>query len=484
MLTDERGLALTTSSERAVRAFDEAIACSLEYRLRITSVVQAMLTADPTFVMGHVLVGYLMVGRGTSEGVVDAAKALEAAEVHAGDHLTRRERLHVQALAALVQGERQRACRVWEEILSAHPRDLLALRRVHLESFWLGNQQRMCNAVLRALPAWDEATPRFGDVLGMAAFGHEELGDYATAERLGRRAVAINPEDMWSMHAVAHVMEMQGRHAEGLAWLDFAPDRWADRAAMRHHLWWHKALFHFERGELDAALDLYDSTVDPGPDLFYIDVQNCASLLARIELLGGDVGGRWASLAERAAAWADDHQMAFTDVHTIVPLARTERPEAEAHLASLEALAAGPGETASRLRDHVLPVCHAVAAFYAGDFRRSVKLLWPLKDDLVPLGGSHAQRDLFHLILLESALRAGRFDLARALAGERVVLREHSHGSWLKFADALDGFGEEAAARAARQRAGERRGDRRSPCNQVVPVVTAAPMPAVASPSG
>jgi tetratricopeptide (TPR) repeat protein len=389
----------------------------------------------------------------------------------------------VRALAALVQGERQRACRVWEEILSAHPRDLLALRRVHLESFWLGSQRRMCDLVLRALPAWDEAPPHFGDVLGMAAFVHEELGDYATAERVGRRAVAINPEDMWSIHAVAHVMEMQGRHAEGLAWLDVAPDRWADRAAMRNHLWWHKALFHFERGELDAALDLYDGTVDPGPDLFYIDVQNCASLLARIELLGGDVGGRWASLAERAAAWAEDHQMAFTDVHTIVPLARTDRPEAAAHLASLEALAAGSGETARRLRDHVLPVCHAVAAFYAGDFRRTIELLWPLKDDLVPLGGSHAQRDLFHLILLESALRAGRFELARALAGERVVLREHGHGSWLKFADALDGLGEVAAARAARERAGRRRPDRPSRRELAVTVATAPSLSTVADPS-
>ncbi|MFW5678640.1 MAG: tetratricopeptide repeat protein [Pseudomonadota bacterium] len=456
MARDERGLRLTTCSECAARAFDDAVACSLEYRLRIGSVVGRMLDADPDFVMGRVLVGYLMIGRATPAGVQEARAALVAAEACAGDHLTRREHMHVAALAALVAGERQRACRIWEEILTEHPRDLLALRRVHLESFWLGEQRRMRDVVMRALPAWDAAVPRFGDVLGMAAFGHEELGDYATAERLGRQAVALNPEDMWSIHAVAHVLEMQGRHDEGLGWLDFAPDRWADRAAMRTHLWWHKALFHFERGELDAALDLYDRSVDPGPEMFYIDMHNCASLLARIELLGGDVGDRWASLAERAALWVDNHEMAFTDVHTIVPLARTRRPEATEHLASLRRAAAAPGEAARRLKEHVLPVSHAINAFYAGDYRNAIDLLLPLEDDLVPLGGSHAQRDLFHLILLESALRAGRFDLARALAAERVMLREHSHGSWLKFAEALEGLGDHAAARHARNSAGPR----------------------------
>ncbi|MFW5834996.1 MAG: hypothetical protein ACOCYE_12960, partial [Pseudomonadota bacterium] len=50
MARDERGLRLTTCSERAARAFDDAVACSLEYRLRIGSVVGTMLDADPDFV--------------------------------------------------------------------------------------------------------------------------------------------------------------------------------------------------------------------------------------------------------------------------------------------------------------------------------------------------------------------------------------------------------------------------------------------------
>ena len=452
MITDERGLTLTTTSAAAARAFDEVVVCYLEYRLRIGEAIKAMLAADAAFVMGRVLVGYLMMSRGTPEGARDAAKALAAAEAAAGDHLSERERMHLEALRQWTSGHGEKACRIWEEILVRWPRDLLALRFAHFQSFWLGTHRRMRNVVLRALPAWDARVPRYGDVLGMAAFGHEELGDYATAERLGREAVDLNPEDMWSIHAVAHVMEMQDRHDEGVRWLDYAPDRWADRAAMRTHIWWHKALFHFERGELDAVLDLYDSLVDPGADMFYIDMQNCASLLARVELVGGDVGGRWASLAARAAGWVDNHLMAFTDVHTIMPLAHERRPEACRHLASLAAFAQTDDDNARRVRDHVLPVCTAVDAFYAGDYGRTIDLLFPRKDDLVAIGGSHAQRDVFHLMLLEAALRAGRFDLARTLAGERVTLRAHSHGSWLKYAEALDGL-EDPGAGAARRHA-------------------------------
>jgi hypothetical protein len=450
MITDERGLVLTTTSDETARAFDDVVACYLEYRLRIGRAIKAMLAADPAFCLGRVLVGYLMMARATPEGLADAEAALAEAEALSGDHLTERERHHLAALRAWTEGHGFAACRIWEEILVRWPRDLLALRLAHFQSFWLGTHRRMRNVVVRALPSWHASVPRYGDLLGMAAFGHEELGDYAAAERLGREAVALNSEDMWSIHAVAHVMEMQDRHADGVRWLDHPPDRWADRAAMRTHLWWHKALFHFERFELDEVLALYDTLVDPGEDFFYIDMQNCASLLARVELMGGRVGGRWAALAERAAGWVDNHQMAFTDVHTIMPLARERRPEAARHLASLEAFAASDDDNAARTRDHVLPVCRAVDAYYRGDFATTVDLLFPRKDDLVALGGSHAQRDVFHLLLLEAALRDGRFELARALAGERVTLRPHGHGGWLKYAEALEGTGDVEAARDAR----------------------------------
>jgi hypothetical protein len=63
-------------------------------------------------------------------------------------------------------------------------------------------------------------------VLSCRSFAHEECGDYAIAEPAGRAAIEIDPGDVWGTHAVAHIMEMQGRYTEGIAWLDELQRHW------------------------------------------------------------------------------------------------------------------------------------------------------------------------------------------------------------------------------------------------------------------
>jgi len=102
-----------------------------------------------------------------------------------------------------------------------------------------------------------------------------------------------------------------------------------------------------------------------------------------------------------------------------------------------------------------LPLCRAVAACCRGDYDEAAELLLPIRADYPLLGASHAQRDVFAQLLNEAALRARRFRLARGLLAERVELRPSSADSWLKYADALAGCGEDAASAAARARADE-----------------------------
>ena len=102
-----------------------------------------------------------------------------------------------------------------------------------------------------------------------------------------------------------------------------------------HHLWWHRALFHLERREFDAVLDLYDQRfrnlasplTQAQPDL-YIDVQNAASMLFRLELLGIDVGDRWNEIADKAEARIGDCLSAFTLPHWMMALAAAGRDDA------------------------------------------------------------------------------------------------------------------------------------------------------------
>ena len=55
-------------------------------------------------------------------------------------------------------------------------------------------------------------------MLACRAFANEECGNYVVAEAAGREAMALDPANLWAAHAVAHVMEMQGRRGEGIAW--------------------------------------------------------------------------------------------------------------------------------------------------------------------------------------------------------------------------------------------------------------------------
>ena len=247
----------------------------------------------------------------------------------------------------------------------------------------------MRDAIARVFPAWDESRPGYGYLLGMYCFALEESGDYARAEPFVRRAVELNEDDVWSIHAVAHVLEMQGRLREGSEWLTRPPDVWDDRNPMREHLWWHLAMFELERGRIDDVLALYDERFRANPTDFYLDLQNSASMLWRLECRDVDVGERWEELAEACAGKIEDHALAFTEPHHVMALGRAGRfEEVDRVLESLERCA-GERSTyaASIARRLTIPLCRAVAAYCRGDYDEVTALLPSDPLRLPPDGG-------------------------------------------------------------------------------------------------
>ena len=456
MPTDIRGLRLTAASQEAADAYDRTIEAYLASGPETADLLAATLAADPDMPMAHVLRGYLMNLAGRAEMLVRARDSFAEAQRRAGG-ATARERAHVAALAAWCDLDLRRAIAILEEILVEHPRDLLAARLAHYLHFYLGELLPMRDSVARLLPCWDEGVPGYGFLLGCRAFGLEETGDYAAAEAAGRRAVEIDARDIWAGHAVAHVLEMQGRCREGIEWVDQHENVWATRNAFANHVWWHRCLYYLELQQHDAVLDQFDRLVWRGTSDDNLDITNAAALLMRLEMLGVDVGGRWESLTGLCEARIGDHNRPFNDVHFAMPLAATGRTEAvERLLASMRGFAAeaGPNVTvAPILREVGIPIAEAVAAYRRGDYGAAVERLLPVRYAMQALGGSWAQRDVFARLLIEAALRAGRFRLARALLAERLALKPRSAPSWLGYARALDGLGEREAAEAARGRA-------------------------------
>ncbi|MEW8656353.1 MAG: tetratricopeptide repeat protein, partial [Candidatus Thiodiazotropha endolucinida] len=72
------------------------------------------------------------------------------------------------------------------------------------------------------------------------------------------------------------------------------------------------------------------------------------------------------------------------------------------------------------------PLILAFKAFADEDYQRTVELIRPVREIANRFGGSHAQRDILNLTLIEAALRAGDANLANALITERMEKRPDS----------------------------------------------------------
>jgi hypothetical protein len=239
---------------------------------------------------------------------------------------------------------------------------------------------------------------------------------------------------------VAHVLEMTGRRLEGIAWVDALQSHWDDGNQLRHHLWWHQALYHLEAGEFPRVLSLYDAgfrdllspLTGTAPDL-YIDVQNAASMLFRLGRHGVDVGDRWVELADKAEARIGDCQSAFTLPHWMMALAATGRDRAAAAMLSgMRDFARGDQPIARLVAEIALPVTQAVLANGQGRHREAVDLMRPVLGEMYRMGGSHAQQDVLEQVFIDSALKGGAESDARMLmqrvAGRHPIPPERRRG--------------------------------------------------------
>jgi tetratricopeptide (TPR) repeat protein len=429
MLNDVRGLPVTAASADAVQAFDHAIDAYLSYRSDIMARMETLFAADPDCGMAHILKGYLLL-LGYKRELVSAARAAAQTAGPLLRHATLREQAHLHALTVWADGDPDKAAAIWEDILWDHPHDILAFRLHHFVNFWFGRPEAMLATVLSVEKHWSGAIPGFNAILGCRCFAHEESGYYLEAETAGREAIRRDPTDLWAAHGVAHVLEMTGRRREGIAWIDALQDGWTAANNLKHHLWWHQAMFQLELGDMARVLSLYDTRfreldsplVKAVPDL-YIDVQNAASMLFRLSRHGVDVGTRWTELADKAEARIGDCQSAFTLPHWMMALAATGRQDAARRM--LEAMrdyAQGPGINPRLVGDFAIPVSQAVFAHGVGQYAQAVALMRPVLGEMFRLGGSHAQQDVLEQVFLDAAVKAGLNEDC-ALMIERVTGR-------------------------------------------------------------
>ncbi len=422
MITDRQGNALKGATAEAAAAYDDAVEAFNLYAGDPLALLDRAIEAAPEFAMARIAKAHVLAL--ATEPAASAAAAAIVAETKALP-LGERERLHVAALEQLCARRWTDAAATLDRLNARWPHDLLALQAGHLIDFYRAASRHLRDRIARVLPHWSEAIPGYAVLLGMYAFGLEESGDYARAEDTGRRAVALEPRDCWAHHAVAHVMEMQGRAEDGIGWMIAREAHWAaEDNFFKIHNWWHRALFHLDLGEVDEALALYDGPVRESRSAVALDLVDAAALLWRLELLGHDVGDRWVELAATWDRHADGATYAFNDWHAAMAyLGAGREHDVERLLAAYRRAAAEDDENGRWARTVGRPLIEGFAAFRRGRYAAAVEHLYGMQSIVNAFGGSNAQRDVIDWTLAEAAVRSGQAELAEALAHARLAAK-------------------------------------------------------------
>ncbi len=425
MMRDAQGHSLSGATTDAVGHFDQAVrAFTLGYGDTI-ALFDAARQSAPDFAMAHLGKAWVLV---LANDPIMAAMARPIIDTARAVPLNGRERTHLAALKHAVEGHRAAGVAILDRHLMCYPQDLLAHFAAMLLDAFLGRFPWVGDRSARALPLWSKTQPSYGILLSFHGFGLEEAGDYARAEEMSRAAAELEPVSYWPHHAVSHVMEMTGRPEDGLKWMAAREPLWSTKEHVgQAHIWWHKALFHVELGQYDAAMDIYDGPMLATQKPVGVSLPNAPALLWRLETLGCVAGDRWKRLAEQWEGHADGRYCVFTDIHAAMAELRAGQTAAfDRRLSAMRKTAADGTESAPIYRDIGLPAVQGLASFHHGDYAQAVEHLLPARFDLWKMGGSKAQRDVIDWTLTEAAVRAGLRDVAVSLAHERLGTRPKS----------------------------------------------------------
>uniref|UniRef100_A0A8C6L8L9 Tetratricopeptide repeat protein 38 n=1 Tax=Nothobranchius furzeri TaxID=105023 RepID=A0A8C6L8L9_NOTFU len=431
----DEGLSLFSSSNEACKLYDAILTQYVKWTNDetlggIEGCMSAIQKADPDFVMGHVIVTGLELISTTSSPRLNerlSSAVRRTVELAGSQDISPREKLHVKALELFSRGSFLKACEVWEDVLMDHPTDMLALKFAHDAYFYMGAQIPMRDSVARVLPYWKPHMPLFSYLKGQYAFGLLETRYYDQALKVALEGLSLTPEDAWSVHSVAHVYEMKAELDEGLKFMEGREKDWQVSDMLASHNYWHWALYFIEKVRIIMDLFSQANTM--------LDMVDASSMLYRLEMEGACVKDRWRELLQVTQPHTDDHVTLFNDLHFLmVSLGADESGAARRLLEGLQELAKKPGDNEQhQMAENIgIPMCKAMMEYNQGNYNQALELLYPLRYQMVHIGGSDAQlTDLFSQLVVALNLNfcfccAVVLHFPRCLLVERDAVRPNS----------------------------------------------------------
>jgi tetratricopeptide (TPR) repeat protein len=407
------------AKEAKTSLWSDLVSAFLSHSNKTPELLGRMMTERPEDPMGPLVKGYMLLMLARPELRLAAEEALHEGikrQSLAGSQNKEDSRAtyYSRGLQAWLYGKPREAIHAMERVLDKNPLDAMAVKISHSIRFMLGDADGMRRSLARIVSIYTDGVPYAGYIKGCYAFALEETGEYTEAEKMGRRAVELEPTDAWGRHAVAHVYEMTGRAQDGLTWLADS-DQWQHCNNFSYHMAWHIALFQLELGRTSEALTLYDRAIRSEKTDDFRDIANASSLLQRLELAGISVGNRWEELADIAERRMNDRQLAFADLHYMLALLGAGRIESAEAMVKEMILTKGEDVDSSEIAEIAVSAAAGLAAFTSGNMRKAVAFLEPIIGQLQRIGGSHAQRDVFHQTYLEALVRSGASHASKTL---------------------------------------------------------------------
>lgn len=349
--------------------------------------------------------------------------------------VTQFERLHVQVVNLWANGDMKNASRALDKITTLYPEDIYSLKLNQDTYFYLGAANAMRSSLAGAITQINDSNPLKGYAHGMYSFALEESNLYDLSQKEAMKALQLNPCDTWAIHNYAHCLEMQGKTDEGLAWMLDRKKDWITCSGLACHQYWHTALFYLNKREHDEAINLLDEQILTRclASSSGLDLHDAASMLYRLELINllaessssSDKPSRWKGVYDMCKTHTKDHIVGFNDCHYMMTYLAMEDNDSVKEM--LDTLNEQQAPTLVERDTVVRPLLEAMVAFKKGDYPQVVDKIEPIRHDIVRIGGSHAQRDIFEQLLLVAALKSGSPD-NKKLADRMVEERNLAHG--------------------------------------------------------
>jgi tetratricopeptide (TPR) repeat protein len=421
-----------------------------------------MISEDPDFILGHCLKnGVTLFGTNSLLNSAEAhknTKNLAKKALSLGSSVSTRELMHVKAIEHLQVGNVPKAVDYWEHILLEHPTDMLAIKFAQTAYFYMGAGKEMSDSIARVIPLWNHAAPLYGYLHGMYAFGLTQINKLSQAESAARRALDLNKQDTWATHAISHANEYSGDYERSIKFLLETENDWSSCLHLLPHNYWHLALCYLEKREYEKIIEILDTKLKS-------DLVNAASLMLRLKMDGYDKSKDlfdfcWRDLKEKNLERIDNQGYMYGGYHMAMVLSAcgTEEEKSRYFKSLDEYISSNDFDEASEIdsklpnligstvnentkssirnflknlnNDLAFDLYSCVFDYDSGDYDRVVEKLYPIRYKICRAGGSNAQRDIFNVILLQSAFRSNKevynkFGLA--LLNERLACKPNSN---------------------------------------------------------